>query len=313
MQSIRIEQALALQQETRMVDFKREFDPSSDGQWCELLKDFAAMANSGGGVIIVGLSDDGIPSGADVQPVLALNPAKITDKLFKYTGEHHAGFQICEASRNNHKLAVVVIDVVSAPIVFAKPGTYSDPAAAGKQKTAFSAGTVYFRHGAKSEPATGQDLREFIGKQVDAVRETLLQKVRMVIEAPVDAAVAIDHTMSSDASGKPIRIQLTTDPNAPVYRKLDPDVSHPFRQKELIMEVNGRLPVGTAINSRDILCVRGVYEVDEKSAPQFCHLAKYGGAPQYSEAFVEWVVEQYRSDSEFFTNARARYKEPRFV
>ena len=53
--------------------------------------------------------------------------------------------------------------------------------------------------------------------------------------------------------------------------------------------------------------------MDEKSAPQFCHLAKYADAPQYSEAFVEWVVEQYRSDSEFFANARARYKEPRFV
>ena len=73
------------------------------------------------------------------------------------------------------------------------------------------------------------------------------------MEAPVDAAVAIYQPMSSNASVKPIRIQVTTDPNAPVYGKLDPDVSHPFRQKELIKAVNGRLPVGTAINSRDIL------------------------------------------------------------
>jgi len=41
------------------LDFKAYFDPQSKGDWCELIKDILAMTNSGGGLIIVGVNDDG--------------------------------------------------------------------------------------------------------------------------------------------------------------------------------------------------------------------------------------------------------------
>ena len=40
--------------ESRYIDFKERFDPDSKGEWVELIKDFAAMANSGGGAVVVG-------------------------------------------------------------------------------------------------------------------------------------------------------------------------------------------------------------------------------------------------------------------
>lgn len=40
--------------ETAQVDFKAGFGPNSNQEWCELLKDVVAMANSGGGCIIIG-------------------------------------------------------------------------------------------------------------------------------------------------------------------------------------------------------------------------------------------------------------------
>jgi hypothetical protein len=51
--TIGIDEALELNHETQSVDFKRQFDPSSSAEWCELTKDLVAMANSGGGVILV--------------------------------------------------------------------------------------------------------------------------------------------------------------------------------------------------------------------------------------------------------------------
>jgi EC042_2821-lke REase len=127
--------------------------------------------------------------------------------------------------------------------------------------------------------------------------------VRRVVEAPADAQIAVYRPTAADAAGEPTQIQLTTDPNAPVYGKLDPDVSHPYRQKEVVAEVNRKLPGRTAVNAYDIQCFRKVHKIDEKTAPQFCHLPKFGSM-QYSDAFIEWVVEQHAKDKKFFKKAR---------
>src|SRR5437867_2859452 len=122
-----VERAQAAKRESKYIDFKERFDPGSAGEWCELLKDFAAIANSGGGIIIVGLLNSGVPSGVNVRPVLDLDPASVTDKLFRYTGESHAGFEIHEAARQGKTLAVIAIEGVTVPMVFTKPGTYLVP------------------------------------------------------------------------------------------------------------------------------------------------------------------------------------------
>lgn len=128
--------------------------------------------------------------------------------------------------------------------------------------------------------------------------------------APEDAQVAIFRPTASDAAGSPSQIQLTTDPNAPVYGKLDPDESHPYRQKELVKAVNKRLSGGAAINAHDILSVRRVHDLNEETAPQFCHLPRFA-TMQYSDAFVQWLVDRHAADKVFFQTARMRYKEMR--
>jgi hypothetical protein len=61
--------------ESASADFKSSFDPQSKQDWCELIKDIIAMSNSGGGLIIVGVDDDGNPlANMDVAPLLAVDP-----------------------------------------------------------------------------------------------------------------------------------------------------------------------------------------------------------------------------------------------
>jgi Schlafen, AlbA_2 len=299
------ERAMAAMRESKHVDFKEKFDPKSEGEWCELLKDFAAVANSGGGVIIIGLRNNATPSGADVRPILDLDPAKITDKLFKYTGVNHAGFEISSATRDGGKLAVIGVEAALVPIVFTQRGRYVDPVN-GKEKFAFRRGTVYFRHGAKSEPGTAHDLAEFIAARVDDARHALQGNLRKVVEAPADAEVAIYHPTKGNGGGPPNRIQLTTDANAPVYGKLDPDDSHPHRQTELIAQANKRLPGSFTINPHDVLSVRKTHGIDATTAPQFCHEPKFA-SQQYSDAFVDWLVDEFKKDKAFFEKARKRY------
>jgi hypothetical protein len=48
------ERVAAAQGETRSIDFKEHFDPKELSEWLELIKDLVAMANSGGGLILIG-------------------------------------------------------------------------------------------------------------------------------------------------------------------------------------------------------------------------------------------------------------------
>ena len=51
--------------ESRSVDFKESFDPNSGRDWVELVKDIAAMANSGGGHVVFGVKATALwPEGA---------------------------------------------------------------------------------------------------------------------------------------------------------------------------------------------------------------------------------------------------------
>ena len=39
-----IDKGLKAKRESKYVDFKRSFDPDSNGEWCELIKDIALVA-----------------------------------------------------------------------------------------------------------------------------------------------------------------------------------------------------------------------------------------------------------------------------
>jgi hypothetical protein len=136
-------------------------------------------------------------------------------------------------TRNGRPAAAIVVEgAVGAPLVFTRSGRYRD--SEGGEHVAFARGGLYFRHGAKSEPATGLDVRDFIRRQLEATRTQWLANIRAVMHAPDGAEVAVVETAERDEEGRPTLIRLTTDPHAPLYGQVDPDHSHPYRQKEVI-------------------------------------------------------------------------------
>ena len=285
------------------ADFKATFDPGDSGAWLELVKDLVAVANSGGGTILIGLNDDGSPSGADVSAALGLDPADITNKVHKYTGTQFHAFEVIECHKGDAEVCALRVGAVGVPLVFVKVGTYET--SPGKQKTVFSVGTVYFRHGAKSEPGTSEDLRQFLAREVEATRRSWLDGIVKVVEAPSGSRVAILPPESQQAgpSGA-VPLRLTDDPAAPAYYAVPLDKTHPFRQKELVKEVNERLAGRRAINSHHVVCVRRVHEVQKNLS--FCYTQNYA-SPRYSQAFVDWIVAQYETDPAFFERTKARF------
>ena len=193
----------------------------------------------------------------------------------------HLGFDDVELVSTERGPAVVVGDAGEAPLTLDAQG-------------------AYFRHGARSVPASRDDLRKFMERRLNLVRKQLIGDIKRVIAAPPGSEiVAIER--SEDERGDRV-IRITTDAHAPLYRAIDFDVTHPYRQKELIAEVNARLPEKRAINSYEFQAIKRTYDID----PDFVHRPRYG-TNQYSEAFVEWLVERIGDEPEFVSRAREQY------
>jgi hypothetical protein len=239
----------------------------SDGSALDLVVDVAAVANSGGGVV---LTSSAVDRGA------------ISERLGGFDR-----FVVEQVERDGRAVRAILVDeVTDAPLLV------------GQQ--------AYFRHGGRSRPATADDLRKFLERRLDLVRRQWLKSIREVLIAPEGAHVAVVETTERDEHGEPVLIRLSADPNAPVYGRLDPDRTHPYRQKEVVSEVNKRLPEGVEVKGYDILSVRRVHGIAEEAQPEFTHVPKFG-SPQYSDAFVDWIIEQYAKDPEFFAKAKAEY------
>ena len=284
---VNLEKALNAKRESKYVDFKTEFDINSSRDWCEIVKDIVAMSNSGGGVILIGARNDGTPSGWDPTPVLVCDPAHITDKIAKYTGEQFADFDISEAEKNGQRLAAFEVRGIRVPMIFIEVGTYA--VGDTKQKTAFSRGSIYFRHGAKSEPGNSKDLQDCIDREIGRMRKSWLGDIRKIVSAPPNYQISVlpqEVVRAQDYGATPVRV--VNDPSAPAYRRINPDAIYPHRRKEIVMLVNEKLGGEKKINDYDFTCVRRVHEIDQ-SKPEFFYKSKFG-CQQYSNAFVDWLL-----------------------
>lgn len=284
--------------ETDRLDFKRGFDPTQTGDWCELIKDIVAIANSGGGRIIIGLDDDGKPSGESVQAFKSLDPADVVNKIHKYTACQLTDFVIEQVEIVGSAAATMTIGGVRLPIIFSAPGEYEWPP--GKKKYAFNKGTIYFRHGAKSEPGTSDDLRSTIERELERVKSFWLDGIAKVVQAPPEADIQIVSSAVSLSKDGSQQIRLTTEGSGPEFRVVDNDQLYPYRAKEL----KSRLPevLGPNIATPyDIQLVRKQFGIDDN--PNFSYKGKFGSR-QYSETFVEWLADQHKRDEHFFLKVR---------
>ena len=272
-----IEHALTARRRSRRVEFRDRFDARSDDDWCELIRDIVALANSGGGVVIF--------TGDDLAAVSSLDGTEIAAQVGRFVETDFADFRVTEAARDARRVIVLTVGEARVPMVFSKPGC-APP------------GTVYFRHGAKSRPATTEDIAAAMDRRANALRRSWLTAMKRVVEAP-------EGFFADDAAATPIRV--VEDPRAPAYRVVDYDKTHPYRQKEVLATLRQRFP-GRPLNQFDLLAIRHVHGIDER--PEFSHKSMYG-TRQYSQKFLDWLTDQAARDAEFFDSARAEYSKHR--
>lgn len=302
MEDPRVAKCITAKRESKSVEFKQCFSPTDARESLEVLKDIVAIANSGGGALAIGIDNAGNVSGTDVKPVLQHDHAKYCDVIRKYTLQDYSDFEVVEAEKEGEPIAVFVINPPDFPIVFVKPGTYAVDH--NKQQTAFGHGTVFFRHGAKSEPGTTDDLRRFMHQRMKEMEQQLLQGMRKVVEAPRGSQLDVIGVTKRAASAG-LGVRLTKDKDAPGVVAVDRDILCPYRQKEVLVALKKRIPA-VDVNSHDIQSVNRVYNIHSKEG--FCWQPAFGSR-QYSEIYVEWLVEQITKEKDFLAIARQKYYE----
>jgi hypothetical protein len=294
-------------EESDQIDFKQEFSPDKKAAfWAETVKDIVAFANTRGGIIVFGLSDFGNDANIDCSSLLTFDNASLTDQIRKYTDFDLNGLSIVEIERIGKKFPAIVIPPVSVPIVFTHVGTYE--VAEGKQKTAFSKGTIYFRHGSKSEPCNREDISKCIDRNLNATRQEWLGNIRKVVEAPFGQTVVVSGLVLGDSIGdSAVSARLTSDPSAPQVRLADPKLGWPHLGKDIRKKLQEIFPP-CKFNSHDLVSVKHAHKIDEISRPEMVLKTHSKAAPQYSDQFLSWIVDQYHGDSKLFEKARVKWR-----
>jgi hypothetical protein len=285
-----------LRGENEEIDFKSNFNPDSPSEWIDLIKDIVAFANTSGGLIIIGLNDDGSISTAQKYDLSSIDPADVTNKIYKYTDYQFCGFSILKDIFNGSNIFIFEVKRVDIPIVFTKPGTYA--VENNKQRTVFSVGTVYFRHGAKSEPGNTDDFRKFLERQLESIRKSWLSGIAKVVEAPAGSkVVVVSAEIVNSESNNVSQIRITDDPSAPAFRAVKVDETHPYRQMDIARIVNKRLEGKVILRRYDIQRIRRKYNLDNNI--QFCYTMKFA-SPRFSKEFAEWIITQITKEPDFY-------------
>jgi hypothetical protein len=160
----RLRTLLLVPTEESTIDFKEALSLSTTRGAVEFAKDVLAFANSGGGHMVIGVTD-GQPrkivgiSQADL--AVLTEPKKINDSIRKYTG----GLITVSAAVHDltpggaETVAIIYIPGRSKKVPAQADGAYSEPGGLNKQKLVFHKSDVYIRKGDQScKVETPEDL-----------------------------------------------------------------------------------------------------------------------------------------------------------
>jgi hypothetical protein len=145
---------------------------------------------------------------------------------------------------------------------------------------------------------------EFI--KYDANNPEEMARINRVVALikPTAAANQVPGRITTGAEGFPVRI--VTDENATAVRAIDYDLTHPYRQMDLLKRLRELLPRGVSVSTYDLTAVR--YSFDIFKRDDYYHKSRFGSG-QYSDSYALWIAQGYVIDGEFFINARAKYYE----
>ena len=209
------------------LDFKRQFneDPTA---WIDFVKHIVGIANSGGGVIVVGMTDDGERVGLGSSLLHAFDPTNIANKIRKYAPGAQIRVSYSEIPSYRKKFGFLWVFAGSRVVVFDKSIQYP-----GSDKTAIQQGVVYVRRGSATCPATQSEINSAVDRVVSRNVKAFVARIDHIASLPPSAQLIAtnpetDRGYMLTASGEGIPVTIVGPkhgaPSVKIDETLLPDV-----------------------------------------------------------------------------------------
>jgi hypothetical protein len=200
-----IEFLLGYREEDTLIDYKETFRYEQEKEWRGITKDVMAFANTHGGYLVFGVRDVSFEVvGLDplVTTTLA-NTNQVLQKINCFIEPEITGLRAKIAELGGKQVVVFFVPPsVRCTHVFSKDGKFRYPG--GDEQVAFRKGTLYVRRSAGNHLADSRDLDELFNRRLDYFRESLLEKITKVVDAPQESNILIVSQDGSTESGKKI-------------------------------------------------------------------------------------------------------------
>jgi hypothetical protein len=86
---------------------------------------------------------------------------------------------------------------------------------------------------------------------------------------------------------------------------VNPNQTHTLRRNEVVAEIRKQLPASVGVNFYDVYVIRKTHNIEDNQKYYF--QPRFGSA-QYSIEFVNWILDRYKENNNFFTKTRSEFK-----
>lgn len=126
-------------------------------------------------------------------------------------------------------------------------------------------------------------------------------------------SISIDYKLRLTKSGSP-DLELTSGKGGELIGFVevpkDPSKTHPHRLKDVEKIINKFLPEAEKIGQYDITCIQSIFDTKKNQSHYYKGSIK-GSPMQYSQEFIDWVLNKYKNNPDFFTETRQQFKNNR--
>jgi hypothetical protein len=195
---------IAHKEEDLFVDYKESFEPENEKHWLAITTDAMAFANTMGGYIVFGVTDTTFDvAGLSKEVVVALTDTNmVMQKLNRYVSPSFSAIR----TRRYDTLSGESIVIMYVPEskgkthMFIKDVSYRHPS--GKTKQVIHAGMVFIRRSATNHVVEPEDLEFIINRRINYYKDSILDKIAKVVDAPVEHQVLIFDPSSKAPNGQ---------------------------------------------------------------------------------------------------------------
>lgn len=307
------------------LEFKQAFSGDTEA-WVKLLAELVSLANTNGGILIIGIDDTGKPVGVSESLLKTLDPAKINDKLGKYTT---ARIDASPRIVTYYKKAYLAICVSPSPslIVFDRDGNYQKD---NKSESGFRAGIVYVRKPGGKCPAQQTDLESKVREITQRNTSSFLARIKHVASVPSEAGlIAVEagnpergYQIREDGTAIPVVVSYSDEKALPISRAvaltrerrvpvINPGKLKPSEVVKLVQKRLGSSKIFRMNEHTQAWKYYGVRPASNANDPADCNLdyCNYDDAHKdylYTQKWVDFLSVKLSNEIEY--KAVVRYK-----